>query len=143
MTQTQQPEAPPTEVVYGIAKKMSLELDKLALHTHGAVISMMTTMAKHREATLRQEQEAKMQDAQDAAMKDAVKAHADAQVKREAQLAAEMIRANANRDKQDAEAKAPRLSIMLDGGKQVDDVGQMDAGLPAGPNNPVAEAVTV
>ena len=77
MTQTQQPEAPPTEVVYGIAKKMSLELDKLALHTHGAVISMMTTMAKHREATLRQEQEAKMQDAQDAAMKDAIRRRFD------------------------------------------------------------------
>jgi cysteinyl-tRNA synthetase len=115
MSSTEAQTAPPTEVVYGIAKKMSLELEKFPLHTHGAVISMMTTMAKHREATLRQEQEAKMQAAQDAAMADALKAHADAQVERENQIADQIRRevAQANLKGEDT-GKAPRLSIVLD-----------------------------
>jgi hypothetical protein len=109
MTAIQQ--APPTEQVYGIAKKISLELEKNPLHTHGAVISMLTTMAKHREACINIEQHQAQIDAQDAAMADARRAHAEAQVKREQQIAAQIAQqAAAPVD----EPKKPRLSIVLD-----------------------------
>jgi len=98
--------APPTEVVYGIAKKMSLDLEKHPLHTHGAVLSMMTTMAKHREATIQTEMQQKQIEAQEVAMADARRAHAEQQAREEARLVAQMIKDNA--------AKAPRLSIVLD-----------------------------
>jgi len=38
------PQAPPTEQVYGIAKRISLDLDKLPLHTHAAIINICNTM---------------------------------------------------------------------------------------------------
>ena len=104
--------APPTEVVYGIAKKMSLDLEKHPLHTHGAVLSMMTTMAKHREATIQTEMQQKQIEAQEVAMADARRAHAEQQAREEARLVAQMIKDNA--------AKAPRLSIVL-GDEKVED----------------------
>jgi len=111
-TETQQPAAPPSEVIFGIAKKMHLELEKLPLHTHAIVMNMLRGMVEHRKVELdNQVQEAQIK-AQEAAMADARRAHAEAQVKRDEQLAAEMIRANA--------AKAPRLSIVL-GDEKVED----------------------
>ena len=71
------------------------------------------------QTTLRQEQEAKMQAAQDAAMADALKAHADAQVKRENQIADQIRRDSAQANLQGEDTgKAPRLSIVLDGSKE-------------------------
>ena len=101
-----QPVAPPTEQIYGIAKKMNLELDKLPLHTHAIIINMLRGMVEHRKVELDNEVQAANIKAQEAAMADARKAHAEAQIKRDEQLASEMIRANA--------AKPPRLSIVLD-----------------------------
>ena len=111
MSSTEAQTAPPTEVVYGIAKRMSLDLEKFPLHTHGAILSLMTTMAKHREATMQSEMQQKQVEAQEAAMADARRAHAEQQAREEARLAAQMIKDNAT--------KAPRLSIVLDkDGKQ-------------------------
>ena len=110
MTETPKPVA--TEIVYGTAKRISLELDKLPLQTHGAIISMMTTMAKHREANMQMEQHQAQERAQEAAMSDARKAHAQAQVERDAQIGKQII---AN------ESKAPRMAVVMDGGKLVEE----------------------
>ena len=101
---TAAPQAPPTENVYGIAKRISLELEKLPLHTHAAVISIINTMCQHRKIVLESEMQQAQIDAQEAAMADARKAHAERQVQQEAKLARELV----------TESKAPRLSIVLD-----------------------------
>jgi hypothetical protein len=107
---TAPPQAPPTEQVYGIAKKISLELEHFPLHTHAAIINVVNTMCQHRKLVLETEMQQKQVDAQEAAMADARKAHAEAAVKREDAIAAQIKASRAA----DAEAKAPRLSIVLD-----------------------------
>jgi len=107
----QQPEAPPTEVVYGIAKKMTLELEKLPLHTHATIVNMLRMTVEHRKVELDNQVQAEQIKAQEVAMADARKAHAQKQVQYESQLA-EQIRKTASQQ----EEKAPRLSIVLDGG---------------------------
>ena len=110
------PQAPPTEQVYGLAKRISLDLDKLPLHTHAAIINICNTMCQHRKIVLESEMQQKQIDAQEAAMADARKAHADAQVARDAQLAAQIKQQAAQRSQPAIpdEPKAPRLSIVLD-----------------------------
>ena len=94
---TATPVAPPTEQIYGIAKKINLELERLPLHTHAGIINMLRTMVDHRNVELQNEMQAAQVKAQEQAMADARKAHAEAQVKRDAAIA-ETI-------------KAPRLKI--------------------------------
>jgi hypothetical protein len=110
------PQAPPTEQVYGIAKRISLDLDKLPLHTHAAIINICNTMCQHRKIVLETEAQQKQIEAQEAAMADARKAHAQAQVARDAQIATQ-IKQQAAQPLQPTvpdEPKAPRLSIVLD-----------------------------
>ncbi|MGA7885285.1 MAG: hypothetical protein WCA44_06035 [Acidobacteriaceae bacterium] len=104
MSTTATPQAPPTENVYGIAKRISLDLEKLPLHTHAAIINIVNTMCQHRKIVLESEAQQAQIDAQEAAMADARKAHAEKQVARDAQIAAQIA----------GEAKPPRLSIVLD-----------------------------
>jgi hypothetical protein len=114
MTETlQNQSAPPTEQVYSIAKRISLDLEKLPLHTHGAIISLVTTMAKHREANMQMEQHQAQLKAQEAAMADARKAHAVAQAERDAKIAAQLV--------SHAEEKLPRMAVVLDKGKLVEE----------------------
>jgi hypothetical protein len=110
------PQAPPTEQVYGIAKRISLDLDKLPLHTHAAIINICNTMCQHRKIVLESEMQQKQIDAQEAAMADARKAHADAQVDFDARIAAQIKRQAAFPSLPGVpdEPKAPRLSIVLD-----------------------------
>lgn len=100
------PETPPTENIYGIAKRVSLDLEKLPLHTHAAVVVMVKTMMEHRKIVLEAEMNQKQIDAQEAAMADARKAHAQRQVLEEQRIAAQMLAAE--------EPKKPRLVIELD-----------------------------
>ena len=88
------PKAPPTEEVYGIAKRMNLDLEKHPLHTHAAIINMLRTMVDHRNVELQNQVQMEQIEANEAAMADARRAHAQAQVERE--------------------AKAPRMIIELD-----------------------------
>ncbi|MGA8730302.1 MAG: hypothetical protein WB608_16225 [Terracidiphilus sp.] len=80
---TETPKAPPTEQVFGIAKKMALELEKLPLHTHAGVINMMRVMVEHRKIELDNEMTEQQNEANRAAMAEARAAHAKAQVLRE------------------------------------------------------------
>jgi len=77
-------EAPPSEVIFGIAKKFTLELEKYPLHTQSGIISMMNMMAQHRKAEMDLAAAQQQQKAQDEAMEAARNAHARAQVEREA-----------------------------------------------------------
>ena len=77
---TEQPQAPPTEQIYGIAKKIALELEKLPLHTHAGIINMVRTMVEHRKIELESKANEAQVEAQKAAYADAVQAHAKAQV---------------------------------------------------------------
>jgi hypothetical protein len=74
-------EAPPTEVIFGIAKKFTIELEKYPLHTHSGIISMMNMMASHRKAEMDLTAAREQQNAQDAAMNAARAAHAAQQVR--------------------------------------------------------------
>lgn len=84
MTETQTPRS---EEIFGIAKKFHLELEKLPLQSHGAVVSMIGTMAQHREFSLKAERAAHEEKARADAMAAAQAAH-DAQVRRTAEQAA-------------------------------------------------------
>jgi hypothetical protein len=110
------PQAPPTEQVYGIAKRISLDLDKLPLHTHAAIINICNTLCQHRKIVLESEMQQKQIDAQEAAMAEALKAHAGAQVDFDARIAAQIKRQAAFPSLPGVpdEPKAPRLSIVLD-----------------------------
>lgn len=101
---TATPQAPPTENIYGIAKRVSLDLEKLPLHTHAAIINIVNTLCQHRKIELESAAQQAQIDAQEAAMADARKAHAEKQVARDAQIAAQLV----------TESKPPRLSIVLD-----------------------------
>lgn len=53
-----------TEVICGVAKKFSLELEKqFPLHSHAAVVSLMNIMVEHRQANVKTEQAQKQQEA--------------------------------------------------------------------------------
>ena len=100
---------PATQDVYGIAKKISLELEHLPLHTHAAIINMVNTMCQHRKIVLESEMQQKQMEAHEAAMADARRAHAQSQVARE--IAAQIgVAAKPSPD----EPKKPRLSLVLD-----------------------------
>lgn len=129
MSTTATPQAPPTENVYGIAKRISLDLEKLPLHTHAAIINIVNTMCQHRKIVLESEAQQAQIDAQEAAMADARKAHAEKQVARDVAIAdqlktagrADELRAVSNPAKLsenqpliDEARKPPRLSIVLD-----------------------------
>ena len=87
---TATPQAPPTQDVYGIAKRISLELEHLPLHTHAAIINIVNTMCQHRKVVLDTEMQEKQMAAQAEAMAEAQRAHAEAQVKRDAAIAAQI-----------------------------------------------------
>jgi hypothetical protein len=110
------PQAPPTEQVYGIAKRISLDLDKLPLHTHAAIINICNTLCQHRKIVLESEMQQKQIDAQEAAMAEALKAHAREQMDFDARIAAQIKRQAAFPSLPGVpdEPKAPRLSIVLD-----------------------------
>lgn len=110
------PQAPPTEQVYGIAKRISLDLDKLPLHTHAAIINICNTLCQHRKIVLESEMQQKQIDAQEAAMAEALKVQAGAQVDFDARIAAQIKRQAAFPSLPGVpdEPKAPRLSIVLD-----------------------------
>lgn len=91
------PVAPPTEQIYGIAKKINLELERLPLHTHAGIVNMLRTMVDHRNVELQNQMQLEQIKANEAAMADARAKHAEAQVKRDAAIASEI--------------KAPRLVI--------------------------------
>lgn len=76
-------QAPPTENVFGIAKKMALELEKLPLHTHAAIVGLLKMMTEHRQVCLQSEMQAAQKAANDAAMEEARRRHADAQAERD------------------------------------------------------------
>lgn len=78
------PATPPTEQVYGIAKKFTLELEKLPLHSHAAIVGMMQMMCEHRKIVLQNEIALAQKNANDAAMEEARRRHADAAADREA-----------------------------------------------------------
>ena len=119
---TETPKAVATEIVYGTAKKMSIELEKLPLQTHGAIISMMTTMAKHREANMQMEQHQAQERANETAMEDARKAHAAAKAERDAQIARTIVAANVSQPEvAPKEHKAPRMAVVIEGGKVVEE----------------------
>lgn len=109
-----QPQAPPSEVIFGIAKKIHLELEKLPLHTHAIVMNMLRGMVEHRKVELDNQVAEANAKANDEAMSEARRAHAEKQAQYEAQIAAQ-IKAHAPKgDVAVAEpAKAPRLSIVL------------------------------
>ena len=86
----------PTQQVFGIAKKMTLELEKYPLHSHAGIVTMMRTMVEHRKIVLENEMQAEQIKANEEAMAAARKAHADAQLVREAEQA-EKDRRNAER----------------------------------------------
>jgi hypothetical protein len=102
--------APPTEEVYGQAKRINLELEKHPLHTHAAIINMLRTMVDHRNVELQNQAQLEQIKAQEAAMADARKAHAERQVKEDARIVEQM-------------SKPPR---------QVIEIGKREADLPAG-----------
>ena len=52
---TDQPATPPTEQIFGIGKKIALELEKLPLHTHAGIVNMLRTMMEHRKIELENE----------------------------------------------------------------------------------------
>ena len=116
------PATPPTEQIYGIAKRMNLELEKLPMHTHAGIVTMLRTMVEHRNIELQNEAQIEQIKANDAAMADARAKHAARAVEieaRDAKIAADLAH----------EAKKPRLVI--------EDVRQLDAGRPAGDDNPI------
>jgi len=98
-----QPAAPPSEVIFGIAKKMHLELEKLPLHTHAIVMNMLRGMVEHRKVELDNQVAEANAKANEEAMADARRAHAEKQEQYAAQIAAQIQKAQAE------PTKAPRL----------------------------------
>lgn len=136
MSMTATPQAPPTEQVFGIAKKMTLELEKLPLHTHATIVNMLRMTVEHRKVEMDNQVAETQVRANEAAMTDARRAHAEAQVARDAQIAAQLVT--------HAEAKAPRLSIVLDkpGNPSAEDLDAVEAERQtAGATAPAEEAV--
>lgn len=80
-------ETPRTEDLFGIAKKMVLELEKLPLHSHGVILAFMQAAGRHREETIKAEAQAKAQKANDDAMAEAMAAHAKRAAAEQAKLA--------------------------------------------------------
>jgi hypothetical protein len=103
------PETPPSEQMYGIAKRITLDLEKFPLHTHAAICRIVMTMVEHRKIVLEAEMEANQAAAQKAAMQDAINAHAKRIAEGQAAEAARML----------AQAKPPRMSLELVDGKPV------------------------
>lgn len=99
---TATPVAPPTEQIYGIAKKINLELERLPLHTHAGIVNMLRTMVDHRNVELQNQMQLEQIKANEAAMADARAKHAEAQVRREQEIAAQI------------KAHAPTLQVVTD-----------------------------
>jgi hypothetical protein len=78
-----QPDPIPTEQVFGIAKKYTLEMEKHPLQTHAAIVGILRMMVDHRQVTLQNEAQAEEVKAREKAMEDARAAHARAAAQRE------------------------------------------------------------
>ncbi len=106
MSMTATPQAPPTEQVFGIAKKMMLELEKLPLHTHATIVNILRMTVEHRKVEMDNQVAETQVRANEAAMTDARRAHAEAQVARDAQIAAQLVTVEAERQTAGATALA-------------------------------------
>ena len=118
MTDTPQKriEAPAPEVILGIAKKFTLELEKFPLHSHAAIARMVMTMVEHRKIVLEEEVQLSQQAANEAAMADAIDKHGRAIAQQRALEEA----AQQAHDRQIADGiKAPRMKLELVDGKAV------------------------
>ncbi len=144
MSPTATPQHIPSEQIFGTAKRICLELEKLTLSENSAVVTMLHTMCVHRENKQKMDLQARAEAFQaeqtrlsDAAMADARRAHAQAAVQRENQLASQIA--------SQAEApKLPRLSIVLDkpGNPSAEDLDAVEAERQtAGATAPAEEAV--
>jgi len=71
----EEPKSLPPEQIFGIAKKFHLELEKLNRVDHGAVVSMVNTMAQHREMAVKFERQQAEEKARADAMEEAQAAH--------------------------------------------------------------------
>lgn len=80
---TEQPKSIPSEQVFGTAKRIHLDLEKLAIVDHAAVINLLNTMAQHREMARKFD----VQQAEEKARQDAMDAAQQAHAKRAAELA--------------------------------------------------------
>jgi hypothetical protein len=72
---TEEPKSLPPEQIFGIAKKFHLELEKLNRVDHGAVVSIVNTMAQHREMAVKFERQQAEEKARAQAMAEAEAAH--------------------------------------------------------------------
>jgi len=57
-------ETPDSSTLFGVAKKLTKELEELPLHTHAAVISLMNSALQHRQIALQADMQQKQADAQ-------------------------------------------------------------------------------
>jgi hypothetical protein len=96
---TEQPVAPalPTEQYFGIAKKIALELEKHAIHSHAGIVMMLNGALEHRQLTEKlarakeeAESQAKITEANQQAMAETIAAHQRDLAKREKNLAERM-----------------------------------------------------
>jgi hypothetical protein len=135
MSSTATPHLRPEEV-FGIAKKMYLELEKYNINDHSAIISMEHAMCVHRENRMKMDMQQAQIDAQEAAMDAARKAHAEAQVLREAKIAGEIRKVVEEPASQAMggmrdNPKPPRLSIVLDRPSPDAHLGASEQGQPS------------
>lgn len=78
---TETPKSIPPENIFGTAKKIHLELDKLNPVDHAAIVNMIGTMLQHREMARKFEQAEAQEKARQDAMEAAERAHAAQQAK--------------------------------------------------------------
>ena len=98
----------PTEQVYGIAKRISLDLEKYPLHTHASIINIVNTMCQHRKIVMEEPERQRMaeyEEVQRRAQMQAFEAAQAAQVERDARIAEQIKAAD--------EPKVPRSVIVL------------------------------
>ena len=115
------PETPPTENIFGIAKRICLDLEKLPFHSQVTVVGMVRAATEHRKAALEIQLSEEQMKANEAAMAEARQRHAEAQIRREeeAKQAAERV-ADQIRTTAADEPKKPRQVIELDTKRKFD-----------------------
>lgn len=72
---TDTPKSIPPEQVMGTAKRIHLDLANLTIVDHSAVISLLNTMAQHRDMARKYEQQQAEEKAREDAMAEAQRAH--------------------------------------------------------------------
>jgi uncharacterized protein YaiL (DUF2058 family) len=87
---TEAPKSIPPEQIFGTAKKLHLELEKLNMVDHAAVLNMLNTAAQHREMSAKFERAQAEEKARQDAYEDAVKAHERGEVERQRKLSEQM-----------------------------------------------------